>query len=68
MKKLSGFSFLLIFVIALTACQNTQTTAPATAPPAAEVAPPLILTATVPLEGVKGRFDHFASGKGRVFV
>jgi len=68
MKKLSGFSVLLIFVIALTACQNTQTTAPATAPPAAEVAPPLILTATVPLEGVKGRFDHFASGKGRVFV
>ena len=68
MKKLSGFSFLLIFVIALTGCQNTQTTAPATAPPAAEIAPPLILTATVPLEGVKGRFDHFASGKGRVFV
>jgi DNA-binding beta-propeller fold protein YncE len=68
MKKFSGFSFLLTFVLALTACQNTQTTAPATAPPAAEVAPPLILTATVPLEGVKGRFDHFASGKGRVFV
>jgi hypothetical protein len=22
----------------------------------------------VPVEGVKGRFDHFASGKGRVFV
>jgi DNA-binding beta-propeller fold protein YncE len=68
MKKFSGFSFLLTFVLALTACQNTQTTAPATAPPAAEVAPPLILTATVPLDGVKGRFDHFASGKGRVFV
>jgi DNA-binding beta-propeller fold protein YncE len=28
----------------------------------------MILTASVPLEGVKGRFDHFASGKGRVFV
>ncbi len=26
------------------------------------------MTATVPLEGVKGRFDHFASGKGKVFV
>ena len=68
MKKLSGIGFLLALVITLTACQGTQTTAPASAPPAAEVAPPLILTATVPLEGVKGRFDHFASGKGRVFV
>src|SRR6266576_3094656 len=68
MKKHSGICFLLTFVIALTACQGSQTTAPASVPPAAEGAPPLILTATVPLEGVKGRFDHFASGKGRVFV
>jgi DNA-binding beta-propeller fold protein YncE len=28
----------------------------------------MILTASIPLEGVKGRFDHFASGKGKVFV
>jgi DNA-binding beta-propeller fold protein YncE len=69
MKKLSGISFLLTIVMALTACQGKQTTtAPSTAPPAAEAAPPLTLTATVPLEGVKGRFDHFASGKGKVFV
>src|SRR5258707_3685753 len=68
MKRLSGFVFLLTLVITLSACQGTQSTAPASAPPAAAVAPPLILTATVPLEGVKGRFDHFASGKGRVFV
>jgi DNA-binding beta-propeller fold protein YncE len=69
MKKFSGIAFLLAVVIALTACQGTPTTtAPASAPPAAETAPPLILTATVPLEGVKGRFDHFASGKGKVFV
>jgi DNA-binding beta-propeller fold protein YncE len=68
MKKLSGIGFLLALVITLTACQGNQTTAPASAPPAAEASPPLILTATVPLEGVKGRFDHFASGKGRVFV
>ena len=55
----------------LTACNSTQQTAPATATasaPAATNAPPLVLTATVPLEGVKGRFDHFASGKGKVFV
>src|SRR5579863_6641258 len=68
MKKFSGIGFLMTIVIALTACQNTQTSAPASAPPAAEAAPPLILTATVPLEGVKGRFDHFASGKGKVFL
>jgi DNA-binding beta-propeller fold protein YncE len=68
MKKFSNFGFLLIFAISLTACQGSQSSAPASATPAAEVAPPMILTATVPLEGVKGRFDHFATGKGRVFV
>jgi len=69
MKKFNGIGFLLTLVIAVTACQGTQTTtAPASAPPTAEAAPPLVLTATVPLEGVKGRFDHFASGKGKVFV
>jgi hypothetical protein len=68
MKKLSGIGFLLTIFIALTACQGNQTTAPASAPPAVETAPPMILTASVPLEGVKGRFDHFASGKGKVFV
>jgi DNA-binding beta-propeller fold protein YncE len=68
MKRLSGFAFLLTLVVTLTACQTNQSTAPASAPPAAEAAPPLIMTATVPLEGVKGRFDHFAAGKGKVFV
>jgi DNA-binding beta-propeller fold protein YncE len=68
MRKYWRIGFLLTIVIALTACQNTQTTAPASAPPAAEAAPSMIMTATVPLEGVKGRFDHFASGKGKVFV
>jgi DNA-binding beta-propeller fold protein YncE len=68
MKKLSGIGFLLTLVIALTGCQGTTTTAPPAAPPAAEVAPPMILTSSIPLEGVKGRFDHFASGKGKVFL
>jgi DNA-binding beta-propeller fold protein YncE len=68
MNKQIGIGFLLALVLALASCQNnTQTAAPA-APSAAEAAPPLVLTATVPLEGVKGRFDHFASGKGKVFV
>jgi DNA-binding beta-propeller fold protein YncE len=69
MKKITGVAFLLAVALTLTACKGTETTsAPASAPPAAESAPPMILTATVPLEGVKGRFDHFASGKGKVFV
>ncbi len=68
MRKYCSIGFLLTLVITLTACQVNQTATPANAPPAAEAAPPLILTATVPLEGVKGRFDHFASGKGKVFV
>jgi DNA-binding beta-propeller fold protein YncE len=29
---------------------------------------PLVLSGAVPMEGVRGRFDHFASGKGQVFV
>ncbi|HEX4593071.1 MAG TPA: hypothetical protein VH157_02295, partial [Bryobacteraceae bacterium] len=32
------------------------------------VAKPLVLTDAIPLEGVKGRFDHFGYGRGRVFV
>src|SRR3981081_3700548 len=35
---------------------------------ATESARPLILSGSVPMEGVKGRFDHFASGQGQVFI
>ena len=31
-------------------------------------AKPLVLSFAIPLEGVKGRFDHFAFGGGRLFV
>jgi DNA-binding beta-propeller fold protein YncE len=68
MGKYCGLSFLLALFIALSACQGNQTSAPAAAPPLAESAPPMVMTGSVPLEGVKGRFDHFASGKGKVFV
>jgi DNA-binding beta-propeller fold protein YncE len=59
---------ILALMVSLTGCQGSQTNAPASTPPAAESAKPMILTASVPLPGVQGRFDHFASGKGRVFV
>ena len=68
MKKPYGFSLLVLLGITLTACQGQQATAPPASQPAAEAAPPMVLTATVPLEGVKGRFDHFATGKGKVFL
>jgi sugar lactone lactonase YvrE len=29
---------------------------------------PLVLTEAIPLEGAKGRFDHFAMGGGKLFV
>lgn len=68
MRKLcSILPLALIAALSFGGCKNTQPTA-STGAPAAEAPPPLILTASVPLEGVKGRFDHFASGKGRVFV
>jgi hypothetical protein len=35
---------------------------------AAGRAQPLVLTDAIPLEGIKGRFDHFGYGRGRVFA
>src|SRR5260370_4118644 len=62
------FSIGCLLALTLTACQGKQSTAPPAAQPAAENTPPIVLTGQVPLESVKGRFDHVASGKGRVFV
>src|SRR5260370_7689543 len=62
------FSIGCLLALTLTACQGKQSTAPPAAQPAAENTPPIVLTGQVPLESVKGRFDHFASGKGRAFV
>jgi DNA-binding beta-propeller fold protein YncE len=36
--------------------------------PTAFAAEPLVLTEAIPLEGIKGRFDHFGIGGGRLFV
>jgi DNA-binding beta-propeller fold protein YncE len=64
----SAGSFLAL-AMALSGCQGSMPVSqPSASQPAADAKPPMILTASVPLEGVKGRFDHFASGKGRVFV
>lgn len=68
MKRLREIIVLVVFVTTLTACQGTKPPNTASSSAPAESTPPLVLTATIPLEGVKGRFDHFASGKGKVFL
>lgn len=68
MKKRCGMGFLLSTVITLVACQSSPKNATSTAAPAAASAPPLILIASIPLDGVRGRLDHFGYGKGKVFM
>ncbi len=74
MKKVRGIFFILTVVAMLAACQSAprgnETSDAGSAPPTAATPsePPMVLTEAIPLEGVKGRFDHFAYGRGRVFV
>ena len=76
MKRLRGMGYVVALAMSLTACQSNQSagrtgsggTSPAPTASATESTPPMVLTGSIPLEGVKGRFDHFASGKGKVFV
>ena len=49
-----------------TTAEQKASTSPKTA--AVERSRPLVLTESIPLPGVKGRFDHFASGGGRLFI
>ena len=65
---LRRIGLVLALTIALAGCQSVPKSAPQSSAPAVESTPPLVLTGAVPLEGVKGRFDHFASGGGNVFV
>ena len=70
MKKRCGIAFTLPLVITMAACQKPQESASENAPlPAgSENDRPLVLIAAIPLEAVKGRFDHFSSAKGLLFV
>lgn len=60
MRKPFGLVCFLALTISLIACQSKQNT-PSAAQPGAESTPPLVLTGQIPLEGVKGRFDHFGA-------
>jgi len=68
MKNILCIGPFIALAVTLTACQSRQSGALPATRSSADSAPPLVLTGQVPLEGVKGRFDHFASGKGRIFV
>jgi DNA-binding beta-propeller fold protein YncE len=76
MKKVCGVCLVLTLVFAFTTRVGAQrnSTAPknATASGQDSGAPDrdaaFVLTEAIPLENTKGRFDHFATGKGRLFV
>jgi len=80
MKKVCGMSLAMALSVAFATLASAQQDAKKTSPPATkssaggpksaatEGARPLILSGSVPMEGVKGRFDHFASGQGQVFI
>jgi hypothetical protein len=59
---LLGIALAVVFADGLGAQQSTA------AKPQAQRTQPLVLTETIPLEGIKGRFDHFGFGGGRIFV
>jgi DNA-binding beta-propeller fold protein YncE len=62
MKTLYAVCLTLILMAVLAALATAQKNPPA------EHERPLVMTGSVPLEGLKGGFDHFASAGGRVFV
>jgi hypothetical protein len=76
MKKVGAVCLVLIVVLACTRQVGAQrssttpknTTASGQKGAAPERDAPLVLTEAIPLEDAKGRFDHFATGGGRLFV
>jgi YVTN family beta-propeller protein len=54
------FASALLFALALEAHAQKNATGPASRP--------MVLTEAIPLEGVKGRFDHFATAGRELFV
>jgi DNA-binding beta-propeller fold protein YncE len=71
MKKIHAIWLPLALMLALAACQAPQQSGQKTSTAAASTAPedqPLVLTETIPLRGIVGRFDHFGQGAGKIFV
>jgi len=75
MFRYSRATFLVVmlaYAATINAQQRGVTTpavrAAAPSPAGAEHVAPLVLTEAISLEGIKGRFDHFANGGGRLFA
>ena len=61
-KRLCGACSALMFIFACTTRLHAQETA------APQDSRPLVLTEAIPLEGIKGRFDHFGTSGRKLFV
>jgi hypothetical protein len=67
-KKVFGICLALAMIGIFTARADAQKNSTAPKAAATQRQRPLVLSGAVPMDGVKGRFDHFASGQGQVFV
>jgi hypothetical protein len=68
MKAFCAACTALILIFAFAAQVHAQESSTAANGATPERDAPLVLTGAIPLEDDKGRFDHFASGKGRLFI
>ncbi len=62
MKRVCGVCATLVLIFTCAIRVNAQKSAPA------QVTRPLVLTEAIPLEGVKGRIDHFGSAGNRLLI
>jgi DNA-binding beta-propeller fold protein YncE len=69
MKSVCGMTFTVAALFLFASAVNAQDTSQKT-PEASNTEPvrPMVLTEAIPLEGVKGRFDHFATSGKMLFV
>ena len=68
MKAFCGACMALTLILAFTTEVYAQEISTGPNGATSERDAPLVLTGAIPLENAKGRFDHFASGKGRLFI
>jgi hypothetical protein len=68
MKKVFGICLVFTMIVAIASLARAQKNSSAPKAAATERQRPLVLSGAIPVDGVKGRFDHFASGQGQVFV
>ena len=70
MKRVCGIGAALILTVTLVALAGPQKSSTTSAAKSAATKrdKPMVWTEAIPLENAKGRFDHFASGGGKLFV